>query len=111
MFKLPRRKYPHRTLSDRPRMKGIIQQYEEDGKIAIVYGGMDCDGCKWDGCVDIVPAQLVHVESWISHYYEWAEGYQWHDFAKPSQAKHLEESHRDLAMEAHEDGHPHVLYN
>ena len=82
---------------------------EEGGKVAIVYGGMDCDCSRWDDEVAIVSANLVTYFAWSDSYDDGAEGPQWHRVCKPSEAPQ-KSSHRDLALEAFEDGHPHHVY-
>lgn len=86
-----------------------IKRLAEDGKIAIVYGGMDCDGARWDNRVAIMPAVLVVVLHWIDTYHEHAEGPQWQRIESPSRAPKRSTT-RDLALEAFENGHSHVLY-
>lgn len=78
--------------------------------IAIVTSGMDCDGARWDNAVHIVPAIPSMVDQWLDSYYTGAEGPQSHYFARPSATRALKRTTRDLAMEAHENGHDHVLY-
>ena len=97
-------------LSRREKLAFKIEENAQEEMVAIVYGGRDCDMSQWDNRVSYVPATVTHVEKWVDDYMEGAEGPQWWHIEKPSSAKELESSSRDLALEAHEDGHPHVVY-
>lgn len=78
--------------------------------IAMVNGGMDCDCSKWDNAVSLVRATVKACDAWVEAFYSGAEGPQWFCVERPSVAAELERSSRDLALEAFEDGHPHVVY-
>lgn len=82
----------------------------ENGKIAIVTSGMDCDGIRYSGQVHLVDAIPVIVNHNIEEANKWADGPIYHYIMKPSEAKEIEYSSRDLGMEAFEDGHPSVIY-
>ena len=82
----------------------------EGGWTFIVWSGMDCDGSQFAGVARKQRAVLVPVWKHIENQYEWADGPANFYFARPSVAKNIREVHRDLALEAFEDGHPHVLY-
>jgi hypothetical protein len=97
-------------LARRADLKTRIGQLQEGGKIAIVYGGIDCDGGRWDNRVTKVPAIPGAVERWHDRYEAQAEGPQWQALEKPSVASDLVEDDRDLALEAFEGGHSHVLF-
>lgn len=97
-------------LQSKVKFKKRIEEHSVDGKVAIVYGGIDCDHARWDNRVRIVDANLTSVMSWENDYMESAEGSQWYDLKPMDYALSLNESSRDLAMEAFEDGHPHVIY-
>jgi hypothetical protein len=97
-------------LARRADLKTKIAELQEGGKVAIVYGGIDCDGGRWDNRVSEVSAIPVAVERWYDRYEAQAEGPQWQILEKPSVAADLVEDDRDLAMEAFEDGHSHVLF-
>jgi len=92
------------------KFKKEIEELSVDGKVAIVCGGIDCDHARWDNRVRIVDANLTSVIAWENNYMSHAEGAQWYDLKPMDYALSLNESSRDLAMEAFEDGHPHVIY-
>ena len=77
--------------------------------VAIVYGGIDCDGGRWDNRVSLVPSIITVVEQWAERYHDRAEGPQWQRLERPAVAVHLIEDDRDLVLEAFEDGHAHLL--
>jgi hypothetical protein len=97
-------------LARRASLKTKIAELQEGGKVAIVYGGIDCDGGRWDNRVTQVPAIPVAVEWWYDRYEAQAEGPQWQRLEKPSVAADFVEDDRDLALEAFEDRHSHVLF-
>tara|TARA_R100001369_G_scaffold12797_2_gene26967 strand:+ start:700 stop:1206 length:507 start_codon:yes stop_codon:yes gene_type:complete len=90
--------------------KKYIDKHEENGKVAIVSGGMDCDHTRWDDDVDILDANIVSVNQWEQRFYDGAEGQQWWSLETMAYANSLSPSSRDLAMEAFEDGHPYNIY-
>lgn len=96
-------------LASRADLAARVATLAEEGEVAIVFGGMDCDCARWDDRVATVPALPVAVVQWIDRYHEGAEGPQWTRLERPSVARDLRSSSRDLALEAFEDGHPHVV--
>ena len=87
-----------------------IKVCAQRGKIAIVTSGMDCDCSRWENSVSIVDANIAEVDAWLERFYANAEGPQGHYIECPSTARKLVRSSRDLALEAFENGHPHVVY-
>ena len=88
----------------------ISEKASNRSHVAIVYGGRDCDMVQWRDEVALVPATVSHVEKWTDEYMAAAEGPQWWRVASTIEAALLRPSKRDLIAEAHEDGHPHVIY-
>lgn len=80
------------------------------GYVALVWAGRDCDGVQYSGQVQYVKATLEDVTKAIDHELEWADGPCNYVIAKPSEVVDVKYESRDLTMEAHENGHPHVLY-
>lgn len=78
-----------------------------DGKIVIVVSGMDCD------CVQYVHSHEHDAKgvAWFlkleRENYEWADGPMAVGFCRPDERP--ENYQRDLAMEAYEDGRPHLI--
>lgn len=100
----------HAATVARRRFLAKLRDYAEGGKIALVWGGRDCDGVQYSGHVSLVNATLQDVESSIDQAYEWADGPMYWELMRPSEAESVERTSRDLTMEAYEDGHAHVLY-
>ena len=97
-------------LQERLTFKNQIDNLNWRGKVAIVYGGVDCDHSTWDNRVALIDANVTSVNGWENDYMEYAEGSQWWNIEPMGYALSLKRSSRDLAMEAFEDGHPHVIY-
>lgn len=96
-------------LAEKARLAARIAEYAEDSMVAYVGGGIDCDGCRWDNEVTVLPATLVAVERHIQQRWDDAEGPMWGDIARVSECTELVRESRDLALEAFEDGHPFTL--
>ena len=94
-------------LTIRHRLKQTIDRYAVDGMIAINYDQMDCDCSQWFSSV-VVPAHAMIVERHVDQTYYHAEGpVRW--WLSSPETK-VEYSSRDLALEAYEDEHSHVVY-
>ena len=87
-----------------------IKDSAESGKLALVWSGRDCDGVQYSGQVELVNANIAAVTKAVDHTYDWADGPCNFYIERPSVARRLTYDSRDLVMEAHEDGHPHVIY-
>lgn len=96
-------------LEEKAQMKAAISSMEENGEIALVNRGMDCDGCAWENSVTILPAILTVVLKHQDDAFKWADGPMSFRIERPSVAKALRRSQRDLGAEAFEDGHPHSI--
>ena len=87
-----------------------VKEFAEQGKIAMVNSGMDCDCSRWENSVSVIRATVESVDKWVDDFYKNAEGPQSYRLERPSVAKKLQRSSRDLALEAFEDGHQHVVF-
>lgn len=96
-------------LEARARLKTRIDLCAEDGLILIVESGMDCDGSAWSGRTALLQASVMVFEKAYEEKISWADGPISWVIHKPSEKSSFSESHRDLALEAFENGHPHVL--
>lgn len=86
-----------------------ITACNEDGKIAVIESGRDCDGVEYDGkvhMIDATPEAFVKLDEGLS---EWADGPYRLAIERPSVAKGIGYSSRDLVLEAMEEGHPHHI--
>lgn len=81
----------------------------EQSKVAIVFGGIDCDGVRYDNHVSMIDASVEQYQQRISCEQQSAEGPLWYRIEKPSIALKLQSTERDLVLEAFENGHPHTL--
>jgi hypothetical protein len=88
-----------------------INSLAENGKILVIVGGRDCDGSEYYGQTYLVDANYTAV----SHFEEWqadgADGVIGFDYDAPSNEGEYSYSSRDLALEAFENGHNHVIYS
>lgn len=94
-------------LAEREAIASRIAELAENGKVAIVESGMDCDGVQYSGRAAVIPASVMAYELFDRKTGEWADGPYSLGFARPSEK--VEYSSRDLGMEAFENGHPWVL--
>jgi hypothetical protein len=99
-----------RTINERAQYRAILDRCVEDGKIGVLRSGRDCDCVSYDSSriVD-APSGAVAFQREEDEHYSWLEGPESTSWAKPSQTI-VQYHSRDLALEAFEDGHPHVIY-
>ena len=86
-----------------------IANYAENGKVAIVFSGIDCDGVHYNNHVSIIDASVEQYQDRITIEHQGADGPLWYRIEKPSIALTLQSDERDLVLEAVENGHPHTL--
>jgi hypothetical protein len=95
-------------LEDRAELKAHIEASTVEGQVCRYEWGMDCDCVSYSYERNIpAPTVMAFVRERDSMY-EWADGPCNLGIGKPVEEPY---SHsRDLAMEAYENGHPHVVY-
>ena len=98
------------SLVEKENIVSHIKSKTENGKVAVVWSGVDADCVSWGNRVDVVSSSYVQIEKMLNDTYEGSEGSIDFYYEKPSIAEKLTETSRDLAMEAFEEGHPHVVY-
>jgi hypothetical protein len=86
-----------------------LQKMQENGKIALVFSGMDCDGVTYQNSVHTVPANWKNVLQYIDDVVNNADGPVYYYLEYPSVAENLTYYSRDLGMEAFENGHSHYI--
>jgi hypothetical protein len=91
----------------RQRDAAYIAKRAERGMVALVVEAMDCDCYRTTSSI-FVPATVMHVTIAKERMYEGAEGPMHIWIERPTDAPEYEG--RDLALQAFEDGHPHVVY-
>lgn len=96
-------------LADRARIKKLLDDCTEDGLIAKVTEGMDCDCSKYRRVYHVPTPTVMAWVQYCDNEYHYADGPMRIWVARPSEEPERSES-RDLALEAFEDGHPHVVY-
>lgn len=99
----------HEQVQDRMAYLRSIHLLQEKGFIAVVSGGRDCDMSEWHGVVRIVHATPDCIKARVLELYDSAEGPVWWNLEKPSVARGIRRTSRDLALEAFEDGHAHCV--
>lgn len=89
----------------------LIATKAEGGKVCAIESGRDCDGVQYAGKVHTIDANIAAWRKLYDDLGNWADGPFSLSVASPSEARAIEYTSRDLVMEAHEDGHPHVIYS
>jgi len=87
-----------------------IHSLAEGGKILIIVGGCDCDGTEYDGYTYLVDANFTAVSHFENEQANGADGVIGFNYDKPSNEGNYSYSSRDLALEAYENGHNHIIY-
>lgn len=83
--------------------------FDCDGHVNVIVSGMDCDCTKY-AHKRTAPSDLDAYIRWEEDQYEWADGPMSIRIVSDEEAATFEGYSRDLALEAYEDGHPHVVY-
>lgn len=97
-------------LRNRAGLATVIARHAEGGQVAILESGRDCDGASWVGVAHYLPASTMACLTFMDSRMVSAEGLMRFEFERPSVARETTPTHRDLAAEAFEDGHPHCLH-
>lgn len=79
------------------------------GMVAVEVWQMDCDCSAWTTLNEIKPSYYEY-EKLRDSVYDGAEGPVRFSFLEPEMTDTWESESRDLAMEAHENGHDHIVY-
>lgn len=87
-----------------------IAECAEDGKVALIESGMDCDGVVYGGRVHMIDAHWRAVLAKEHHIGQWADGPFNLRIERPTIAEEIEYHSRDLGAEAFENGHAHSLH-
>ena len=95
-------------LAERAEIAPHLRACHENGKVAIVQSGMGCDCVKYCHSSIYDGMTAIQFQRERDSAYEWADGPIGIRFCRPSETP--DSYSRDLAMEAYEDGHPHVVY-
>lgn len=105
-----RRSAIHSLINDRTEYRRTLDRCVENGMIGVNRSGRDCD------CVQYQTSWIVHAPTGAVQFQQledlhrdWLDGPESTYWSKPSETVCLRVT-RDLALEAFEDGHPHVIY-
>ena len=94
-------------INEREAIMACINACERDGMVWVSQSGMDCDCVQFTGSYAIqIPATLQAYWGYAVPAYEHAEG----RMSISISASRPSHNSRDLALEAFEDGHQHVVY-
>ena len=95
--------------AERAHIKTVLDKYvDEHGRVGVVESGMDCDCVSY--CYGRVHADMT-VTAFLKRrddIYAWADGPCYVSICAPHDLP--DNYSRDLALEAYEEGHPHVVY-
>jgi hypothetical protein len=120
----------HARTQQRIRENAIIAEAQRTGTaVAVVWSGRDCDCVSYSGDVSLVKLDetglapdscdangdpftslRAAVDRHIEQTYYWADGPCSYYITTEAAAKQISYASRDLALEAFEDGHAHVIY-
>lgn len=105
-----RRSAIHFTIDERSAYRRTLDRCVEDGLIGVERNGRDCDCVQYHSSYVVsAPTGAVQFQRQEDEHRGWLDGTESTYWSKPSETVCLRVS-RDLALEAFEDGHPHVVY-
>ena len=91
-----------------------LQRYRactRDGKIGLIRDGRDCDCVSYHRELIVEAVPFVQFMREERHHEHWLDGPESTTIVPPDQIDPCGDFSRDLALEAFEDGHPHVVYD
>ena len=96
------------TIGQRVKLHQAIRKYARNGELSFNVDSMDCDCYRVQSSRNVPAFPPVSIEARINYEYDGAEGPTsvWIDTPIEQETRES----RDLALEAFEDGHPHVIY-
>lgn len=99
------------TADENAVVRGILDRAWVDGRIGFITDGMDCDCTKYhhERVIEL-PNSVQALKRYVDRHIEWLDGPESQRFVRPDQIDRSADYSRDLALEAFEDGHPHVVY-
>lgn len=104
-----RRRYTDVDVDANAWARRIIDAYARDGRIGFIRSGMDCDCTQYYAESTLtIDGTVADFLRWYNGYLEGLEGPDSHRFCDPAEIEPVYRT-RDRAMEAYEDGHPHLV--
>ena len=97
-------------LTSRMVMGQYIDSQSENGQVFLTITSTDCDCFTSSYVTGPHTASVMVIDRLITELYDGAEGPTFIDVVSPSYAKDFVGHSRDMALEAHENGHPHYVY-
>lgn len=98
------------NINERAKYSRIIKNKIVGGKVGLITSGMDCDCAAFEYASVVDATSIARIVARIHEAYDNAEGPLNFRFVTPNEAKQYQGYSRDLALEAFEEGHPHVVY-
>jgi hypothetical protein len=93
-------------------VRAILDRSVVDGKYGVIVSGRDCDCSAYHReSVREAPRSVIEFKREWDEHCEWLDGPESQRFVRPDQIDSSVNYSRDLALEAYEDGHPHVIYD
>ena len=100
----------HFNINERVAYANFIKDKIDNGKVGLITSGMDCDCCAFEYSSVLDATSIAKIVAHIHDAYDNAEGPLNFRFVTPKEAKAFQRYSRDLALEAFEEGHSHVVY-
>lgn len=101
----------HDRVQHRISLNRQVTDLSENGLVAVVVGGLDCDMCAYEGRVHQFPSQISEFWKCLDQLYYEAEGPIHWRVVRVSESGSITPTSRDLALSAFEDGHPYSVSN
>jgi hypothetical protein len=105
-----RRRQAGQMVAENARRRRALDRATVDGRIGVVVDGMDCDCTQYHrGWVQPAWASVAAFRRWDEERMSWLDGPECMALVRPDQVDRDGNWSRDRALEAYEDGHPHVV--
>ena len=90
-------------------LRARLEKHAVDGYVYVCVRQRDCDMAEW---TERHKVEATHTAfgAFMERLYEDAEGSVWWSWMTPEEYDNFQRESRDLALEAFEDGHPHVIH-
>lgn len=100
----------HHSINERAELSAMVAGKVEAGRIGVIRAGMDCDCTQYHREYAVDFRGLVAFARHENSHYESLDGPESTNYVTPSRVDRSRNRSRDLALEAFEDGHPHVVF-
>ena len=96
-------------LAYKAKIADLIKQRKDGDKLYVRVWSRDCDMCEGTSR-HTIPASVMAYEQLCNYEYEYAEGPVSITIMTKEENEEYKPHFRDRALEAFEDGHPHIIY-